>query len=87
MPFKKGDKKPENSGRKKGTPNKRTIFVEELGEFRTVKNLIELFNRTKDDSLKFAICKEFLKYEYPQKKAVNVDVENISLPEINIEGI
>jgi hypothetical protein len=32
MTFKKGDPKPENSGRRRGTPNKRTIYVREVLE-------------------------------------------------------
>jgi hypothetical protein len=77
MAFKKGGKKPSNSGRKKGTPNKKTAqFKDKLGNFDTVAELKFLFETCEDDDLKFAICKEFLKYEYPQRKAIEADVEN-----------
>jgi hypothetical protein len=72
--FKKGTSKPPNSGRKKGTPNKKTRqFLEELGDFSTVKEMIKLFLATEDDGIKFSILKEFLKYEYPQRKAVEMN--------------
>lgn len=88
MAFIKGQAKLANSGRKKGTPNKKTLlFVDELGNFNTVKELIKIFYSTDKEELKFAICKEFLKYLYPQRKAVEIDAENIVLPEINIHGI
>lgn len=70
--FKKGHKK--TGGRKKGTPNKKTAqFKDKLGKFDTVAELINLFKTTDDDSLKVTICKEFLKYEYPQRKAVDIE--------------
>jgi len=37
--FKKGDPKPENAGRKKGTPNKRTVAQREA--FESIMELIE----------------------------------------------
>lgn len=75
MAFKKGDKKPANSGRKKGTPNKKTmLFKDKLGNFDTIAELVNLFNTTKDEVLKASICKEFLKYEYPQRKAVDFEI-------------
>lgn len=70
--FKKGHKK--TGGRKKGTPNKKTAqFKDKLGDFDTVAELKFLFETCEDDDLKFAICKEFLKYEYPQRKAVDIE--------------
>lgn len=88
MAFTKGQAKLANSGRKKGTPNKKTLlFVDELGEFRTVKELIKIFYLTDKDELKAQICFTFLKYQYPQRKAIEVDTDNIKLPEINIKGI
>lgn len=33
MPFKKGDKRPQNAGREKGTPNKRTEQWEQFAEY------------------------------------------------------
>ena len=83
--FQKGHKK--TGGRKKGTPNKKTAqFKEILGNFDTVTELKELYQTTDKDDLKFAICKEFLKYEYPQRKAVEI-ANDIELPEFNIKGL
>ena len=71
--FKKGRSK--TGGRTKGTPNKKTAqFKDKLGNFNTVAELELLFETCEDKSLKFAICKEFLKYEYPQRKAVDFEV-------------
>ena len=78
--FQKGHSK--SGGRQKGTPNKKTAqFKDKLGNFDTVSELTHLFQTTKDESLRFAICKEFLKYEYPQRKAVDFEVgaETLSL--------
>lgn len=75
-------------GRKKGTPNKKTCeFKEKLGSFDTIAEMVELFYQTEKEEVKLAICKEFLKYEYPQRKALDLDVATIELPEINIAGI
>jgi hypothetical protein len=83
--FQKGHKK--TGGRKKGTPNKKTAqFKEVLGDFDTVIELKNLYATTDKDDLKFAICKEFLKYEYPQRKAVEI-ANDIELPEFNIKGL
>lgn len=71
--FQKGHKK--TGGRQKGTPNKKTVlFKDKLGNFDTVEELKILFDTCEDNDLKFAICKEFLKYEYPQRKAVDFEV-------------
>ena len=67
---KKGERR---GGRQKGTPNKKTLnFIDELGNFKPVQELLNLFAYTQDDTLKFAIIKEILKYVYPQRKAVEM---------------
>ena len=67
---KKGERR---GGRNKGTPNKKTLnFIDELGNFKPVQELLNLFAYTQDDNLKFAIIKEILKYVYPQRKAVEM---------------
>lgn len=67
---KKGERR---GGRQKGTPNKKTLnFIDELGNFKPVQELLKLFAHTQDDNLKFAIIKEILKYVYPQRKAVEM---------------
>jgi len=87
MTFKKGDKKPSNSGRKKGTPNKKTKeLMEVLGSFSPAEELIRIYNSTENEELKAGICKDLLKYVYPQRKAVEM-TGDIELPEIKIKGI
>lgn len=41
MSFKKGDKKPEGSGRKKGTKNKATVFGEQA-----IQNIVDKYNES-----------------------------------------
>jgi hypothetical protein len=85
--FQKGQPRPANAGRKKGTPNKKTAeFKQVLGDFDTVREMVKLFYTTEKDDLKVAICKEFLKYEYPQRKAIEL-AQEVELPVINIKGI
>jgi len=85
--FKAGDKKPENSGRKKGTPNKKTKeLMEILSSFNPAEKLIEIYNSTDNLELKAGICKDLLKYVYPQRKAVEM-TGDIPMPKIEIKGI
>lgn len=85
--FTKGTPKPENSGRKKGTPNKRTKeFLDALGDFPTVENMKTLYYTTEDDNLKFMILKELAKYQYPQRKAVEMTAD-VDMPIISIKGL
>lgn len=84
--FEKGHEK--TGGRKKGTPNKKTLlFIDELGCFKTINELISLYESTDDEHIKFAILKEFLKYQYPQRKAIDITPNEFPLPVIKIEGI
>ena len=90
MVFKKGDVKPVNSGRKKGTKNKLNIGVAEALNDRNidcVEELINIAQTTEKDDLRFAVYKELLKYVFPQRKAVEMDVNTIEMPKIDIEGI
>lgn len=83
--FKKGREK--TGGRQKGTPNKRTVeFLDALGDFPTVENMKALYNTTDDDNLKFMILKELAKYQYPQRKAVEMSGE-VDMPIISIKGL
>jgi hypothetical protein len=86
--FQKGKEK--TGGRKKGTPNKRTAELQEiLGEFNPAEKLMELYNKptTKDD-LKVLICKELMKYIYPQRKAVDTNITGGGfIVEINNEAV
>ena len=86
--FQKGKEK--TGGRKKGTPNKKTAELQEiLGDFNPAEKLMELYNKptTKDD-LKAMICKELMKYIYPQRKAVDTNITGGGfIVEINNEAV
>lgn len=86
--FQKGKEK--TGGRQKGTPNKRTAELQEiLGNFNPAEKLMELYNKptTKDD-LKAMICKELMKYVYPQRKAVDTNITGGGfIVEINNEAV
>lgn len=74
--FKKGQKRPENAGRKKGTPNKRTAEIaERLKGVDIVGELLEIARTTEKEETKVAVYKELLKYAYPQLKAVELDID------------
>lgn len=82
---KKGERR---GGRKKGTPNKKTSeLMQILGSFNPVETLKEIIARTEDDALQAKICLDLLKYLYPQRKAIEMNAEDVKLPEINIKGI
>lgn len=81
MGFEKGHKKV--GGRVKNTPNKKTgVLADVLGAFDPAERIIALFNDTDDDSIKFGILKELMKYVYPQKKAL--EVTNVNDPGIQV---
>jgi hypothetical protein len=89
MAFKKGDPKPANSGRKKGTKNKNNLGVQERLEqkgINCIDEILEIARTTEDEQIRFQCYKELLKYVYPQRKAVEFTQE-IELPVINIKGI
>ena len=89
MAFKKGDPKPANSGRKKGTPNKKNLGVQERLEQKGVNcidEILEIARTTEDEQIRFQCYKELLKYVYPQRKAVEI-ANDVELPPIKIEGI
>lgn len=70
---KKGERR---GGRQKGTPNKKTLeFIEALGTFDPIANLIEICRTTEKEDLRAHICLNLLKYIYPQRKAVDVNIE------------
>lgn len=74
--FKTGQTKPANSGRKKGTPNRRTAEISErLKGIDIVGELLEIARTTEKEDTKVTVYKELLKYAYPQLKAVEVDID------------
>ena len=85
--FTKGHKKVEGSGRKKGTPNKKTAdIIERLKGVDIVGELLEIARTTEKEETKVTVYKELMKYVYPQRKAVEIANE-VELPPIKIEGI
>lgn len=85
--FVAGKPRPENAGRKKGTPNKRTKELQEvLGAFNPAEKLMEIYNSTEDEQLKASICRDLLKYVYPQRKAVEMTAD-VDMPIISIKGL
>lgn len=89
MTFKKGDKKPENSGRKKGTPNKISLGVDEkLREkgIDCIDEMLKIADDTENMDLRFAVYKEIAQYVYPKRKAVELSGD-VTLPAVNIKGL
>jgi len=75
----KGFKTP-NSGRKKGTPNKKTQNLTELIEenysgFDPILELIAISQKDKVPlDLKVSILKDIAQYIYPRRKAIEADI-------------
>lgn len=86
MAFHPGDKKPETSGRKPGTPNKRTnelkALLAELG-IDPVKKVIALLPSLNDKE-KVDIYMKLLEYIYPKRKAIESDGQEGALPGITL---
>lgn len=79
--FKKGMKRPEKAGRKKGTPNKRNTIFESLEQIRTEDgspvDVVKLFFdglMTMPPFQRVDALLEFMKFLYPQQK--NVELSN-----------
>lgn len=71
--FQKGHTK--TGGRKKGTPNKKTLdIMERLKGVDLVGEMLEIAKSAEKDELKVAVYKELMKYVYPQRKAVDIGV-------------
>lgn len=71
--FKKGMKKPDGAGRKKGVPNRNSDLLAICEEYGL--NLFEEFvkiiiDETNDSYLRMTALKEAAQYVYPKKKAV-----------------
>ena len=70
--FYKGMKKPEHSGRKKGTPNKRTKeLIELFGDYNPAESLLEILKSDRVPiDLKIKINLDLMGYLYPKRKSV-----------------
>lgn len=93
MPFKKGEPRPANSGRKKGSINKRTLddlyaMCEKSGvePFQVFLDL----TKSRDEGIKLNAAKEAAKYLYFQRRAIEtsgpgggpIEVESSAVKEI-----
>lgn len=63
-------------GRTKGTPNKKTINIQELLEtefegFNPVRELITIYKTDIETAQKIVILKELSNYIYPKRKAID----------------
>ncbi len=75
-------------GRQKGTPNKKTLELKEiLGDFDPAEKMAELFETTKKEDIKFGILKELMKYIYPQRKAVEMDMRTKDSTPVIVDDI
>ena len=86
---KRGSAKGERrGGRKKGTPNKRTAdIVERLKGVDIVGELLEIARTTEKEETKVTVYKELMKYVYPQRKAVEMDVASGFVVNINNKAV
>lgn len=74
---KKGSRK--TGGRKKGTPNKSSLRVEDFLNEKGVNLIDKMLNvaeKTEDLGLKYNVYKELMKYVYPQRKALDMQINN-----------
>lgn len=72
MPFKKGDPRPEGSGRKKGTPDKKSILVREILEshgINLVEQIIVRLPKLKTEEQVKALI-QLIPYCYPKLTAI-----------------
>lgn len=78
MPFKPGDKKPENAGRKPGTPNKKTTQLLEIWaeyDFCPAEEILKILN---NESLRSQylpkeltdLLEKLMQYKFPKRKAI-----------------
>ena len=73
--------RPEGSGRKAGTPNRRTKTVLELVEASgkcPIQVMLDLLDDS-DPALKLAAAKELAQYCYPKRRHLDVDATSTSV--------
>ena len=80
----KGGIKTPGSGRKKGTPNKKTIDLQSKLEANGIdvgSEVAFLYNKAKnndDIQMMFQVLNMLMKYIYPQRKAIEMDTQEIT---------
>ncbi len=74
--FKKGDKKPANSGRKKGTPHKKSLLVREVLENHGINLAEQIIVRLPKLSTleQVRALTALLPYVYPKLISANMDI-------------
>lgn len=77
MPFKKGDPRPANAGRKKGTPHKKSMLVREILDNHGINIVDQILVRLKqvnvEEQLRALV--QMLPYCYPKLSAYEVSGE------------
>lgn len=71
----KGDPKPEGSGRKKGTPNKKTQDLFEICEkagLNVFEGMVEIAINCEDPEKRYPKLVELAKYLYPKRKELDI---------------
>ncbi len=70
--FQKGMKRPDNAGRKKGTPNRKTReLLELLSDYNPAVSLLEILKSDRVPiDLKIKINLDLMSYIYPKRKSV-----------------
>lgn len=77
--FRPGDKKPETSGRKPGTPNKRTtMLVDTLDslEIEPIRKIVDLLPMLEPKE-QVGVYLDLLAYVFPKRKAVEFTEETV----------
>ena len=73
MPFKAGEPRPKNAGRRAGTPNKKSLRdVYAMAEAKGVEPFEVLLDlcKERDPSIRLGAAKEAAKYMYTQKRSI-----------------
>ena len=85
MKFAKGTPKPINSGKKRGTKDKKTIIKEAIG-IKTMEDLKDIclqnwFDFLKDENkqIRLIATKETSKYLFPKKREINLGLQESEL--------
>lgn len=85
MGFEVGKPRHPNAGRKKGTPNKSSLPIEEVCRFHNCNPLEALIECMKDPEQRFNAAKELMQYLYPKRKALEVSILDIPDEEFDRE--
>jgi hypothetical protein len=88
MGFKVGEKRPDNAGRKKGTPNKKSMtFIDELlkRNFDFMDEFMQVYNASDVEGRRNMLLKT-ADYIFPKLKSMEIksDSENDSVFQFNI---